>query len=392
MRFSSIDIVCHVVDNFGDAGVVYRFAKEFLLAHPLCRVRILCDDLAPLAAMCPGIDVLRPLQELRGLTIVDSRALAPSVGQLGAADIVVEAFGCDIPEPYRELLLPRARAWINLEYLSAESWVDGYHKRQSLWSGFGPRKYFYMPGFTKNTGGVIIDTRVEQLKPDIAAHRTDYANGFLEPFGLGGAATGDCLLGTVFTYSRGFDTLLRDVQNAGKRSFLFVCGEKAQQGMRATLQRLNGEMLGESQFRFGAAFVLFMPFVPQQRFDELLCVSDFNFVRGEDSLVRAILAGKPFIWSAYVQEKRYHLVKVDALCTAFAQYFGDSLVFDRYRELLKSFNDCGEESEEQATGEHFDCFFKDLKKVERSTREMSYFMTRNCNLVKKFSDFLSEIS
>ncbi|MBN1761360.1 MAG: elongation factor P maturation arginine rhamnosyltransferase EarP [Chitinispirillaceae bacterium] len=28
MHFSSIDTFCHVIDNFGDTGTVYRFASE----------------------------------------------------------------------------------------------------------------------------------------------------------------------------------------------------------------------------------------------------------------------------------------------------------------------------------------------------------------------------
>jgi uncharacterized repeat protein (TIGR03837 family) len=55
-----------------------------------------------------------------------------------------------------------------------------------------------------------------------------------------------------------------------------------------------------------------MAFCPQARFDELLAACDLNFVRGEDSLVRAVLAGKPFVWNIYAQEDYAHLNKLQA--------------------------------------------------------------------------------
>ncbi|HEU0231107.1 MAG TPA: elongation factor P maturation arginine rhamnosyltransferase EarP, partial [Burkholderiaceae bacterium] len=44
----------------------------------------------------------------------------------------------------------------------------------------------------------------------------------------------------------------------------------------------------------------------------LLWSSDLNLVRGEDSLVRAIWAGKPLIWHIYPQDENTHMDKLDA--------------------------------------------------------------------------------
>src|SRR3546814_17935720 len=55
-----------------------------------------------------------------------------------------------------------------------------------------------------------------------------------------------------------------------------------------------------------------MPFVEQNSFDRLLWSSDLNCVRGEDSLVRALWAGKPLLWQIYPQDDDAHLVKLDA--------------------------------------------------------------------------------
>ena len=62
----------------------------------------------------------------------------------------------------------------------------------------------------------------------------------------------------------------------------------------------------------GALTVRVLPFVPQPDYDRLLWACDFNFVRGEDSFVRAQWAGKPFIWHIYPQDKDLHHVKLNA--------------------------------------------------------------------------------
>jgi uncharacterized repeat protein (TIGR03837 family) len=393
MNFKSIDMFCHVVDNFGDAGVVYRFAKEFLLAHPLCRIRVFCDDLSPLANMRPGIDSSAAYQQVGGIAYVRSTALDDIlISQLGPADVVIEAFGCDIPDPYARGPLLLARVWINLEYLSAEPWVPSYHLQRSVNGTTGPQKYFFMPGFTKDTGGVIVDTAVESARPEMAARRLEYLNEFLAPFGLSEPNLCDALFGTVFTYMRGFDSLLRDLGAAASRAYLFVCGDKSKQGMDATLQRAHAVRHGDYRYLAGNVTVLYLPFIPQSRFDSLLCLSDFSLVRGEDSLVRAMLACRPFIWTAYIQDRRYHLVKVNALCNAMARYFDDEAVFKTYKELMVAMNDVGEENDNQTTNEDFGSYFRDLKKIEHAAGEMSYFMTLNCDLVKKISEFLSNIS
>jgi hypothetical protein len=55
-----------------------------------------------------------------------------------------------------------------------------------------------------------------------------------------------------------------------------------------------------------------LPFLPQVRYDELLWACDLNFVRGEDSFVRAQWAAKPFVWQIYPQAEDAHRVKLDA--------------------------------------------------------------------------------
>jgi uncharacterized repeat protein (TIGR03837 family) len=55
-----------------------------------------------------------------------------------------------------------------------------------------------------------------------------------------------------------------------------------------------------------------LPFLSQQDYDKLLASCDINFVRGEDSWIRAIWAGKPFIWQPYLQSEDTHITKLQA--------------------------------------------------------------------------------
>ena len=59
------------------------------------------------------------------------------------------------------------------------------------------------------------------------------------------------------------------------------------------------------------------PFVAQKDFDKLLWASDTAIIRGEDSFIRAQLAGLPMLWSTYPTEDHAHRVKLDAWLTRF---------------------------------------------------------------------------
>jgi uncharacterized repeat protein (TIGR03837 family) len=64
-----------------------------------------------------------------------------------------------------------------------------------------------------------------------------------------------------------------------------------------------------------------LPFLSQADYDALLRDCDLNFVRGEDSWVRAIWAGKPFIWQPYFQDENAHIKKLDAFLDLFYANF-----------------------------------------------------------------------
>ena len=56
-----------------------------------------------------------------------------------------------------------------------------------------------------------------------------------------------------------------------------------------------------------------LSFASQDDYDRLLWACDLNFVRGEDSCVRAQWAARPLVWQAYPQAAAAHHDKLDAL-------------------------------------------------------------------------------
>lgn len=394
MNFTSIDIFCHVIDNFGDAGVVYRFVKEFKKMNPQCITRMFIDNLNTLHSIVPQIDVSEPVQHFEEITFIDSSTLSSQdVEKLGVADILVEAFACEIPEPVMDVAVFKSKIIINLEYLSAEDWVEGYHLKESLLNKGTAKKFFFMPGLTNSTGGVIINSTVAKSREKLQIARLSVLEELLEKHI--GSSLGDeknSLFGTVFSYERGFDNFLRNLTEIDKNVYLMIFGHKSHDSIKASLERAGMNANNTSYVQYKNLHIAFLPFLSQQSYDSLLCCCDFNLVRGEDSLVRAISAAKPFIWNAYLQENRYQRVKVNAFLENFRQYFDDSEVFMRYKDLLEKYNDAEFEEKIQKTTENFNYFLRDLNKIEHATKKMCYFIEENCNLVKKFSDFLREFN
>jgi uncharacterized repeat protein (TIGR03837 family) len=393
MNINSIDIFCQIIDNFGDAGVVYRFAKEFKTAHPQCIVRVFIDDLTTLKSILPEIDPLKTIQQSESITYLCSQSIDTSfINSLDIADILVEAFACQIPESIMNAALFHSKLIINLEYLSAEPWVEGYHLKESLLPKGTVKKFFFMPGFTSATGGLILNSQLQAEKNQLKIDRFAYLNSTLKSidrtFHIENVE--QALFGTIFTYQRGFDNLLNELQSIDKEVILLVFGQKSQNSIISALKRLGIPQPHNMSFYFKNIKIKFSPFLDQHRYDTLLCCTNFNFVRGEDSLARAACSGRPFIWNAYLQDNKYQKVKVLALLDVLKPYFDDISIFNSFSELHLKFNDCHKEEQIQSTDEHYDSFFHDLNKIEHAMSKFSYFIDQNCNLVVKFSDFLKQ--
>ncbi len=276
------DVFCRVIDNHGDAGVCWRLSAD--LATRGHAVRLWIDDASALAWMAP--------QGAAGVQVLPWRdPLADEV----PGDVVVEAFGCDPPATFVERMAarPATPLWINLEYLSAEAYVErshGLRSPQMAGPGRGLDKWFFYPGFTVATGGLLREPGLAPLPSPAVIDR---------PLQL-----------TLFSYDAPGLAALRDVLAAlpgGAR--VDVTPGWSTHGVQ---ERLGLALDPDRPVRDGRITWHALRHVPQPAFDAQLRGSDLNLVRGEDSLVRAIWAGRPFIWQLYPQDDGAHVDKLEA--------------------------------------------------------------------------------
>lgn len=259
------DVFCRVVDNHGDLGVCWRLAADLAGRGESVRLRV--DNASALAWMAP--------EGAPGVTVLPFADDGSAAG-----DVVVETFGCDPPPTFiARMAASRPPVWINLEHLSAEAWVEHCHGLPSpvlAGPGAGLTKWFYFPGFTARTGGLL-------REPGLMAGRA-----------AGAAAP-------------------------GKGASILCYGGAA----RPPLEALAAAWPGKLRLAPGAAQTLVAPnarpapWCTQGEFDRVLCGSALNMVRGEDSPVRAMWSGAPFVWQLYPQTDGAHLRKLEAFLDRF---------------------------------------------------------------------------
>src|SRR5687767_1330000 len=146
------DIFCRVVDNLGDAGVCWRLARQLVAEHGVS-VRVWIDDLRSLQRLHPA------LAEVERQTIegVEVRRWPAAFGEVAPADVVIEAFGCSLPDDYVAAMarVSPGPLWIVLEYLSAEPWVPTHHGLPSPHPRLSLERHYFFPGFVRGTGGLL---------------------------------------------------------------------------------------------------------------------------------------------------------------------------------------------------------------------------------------------
>jgi uncharacterized repeat protein (TIGR03837 family) len=313
------DVFCRVVDNFGDIGVCWRLCAD--LAARGHTVRLWVDDASALDWMAPGART----GQWPGVQVQDwaSSQDADVLAALAPTDVWIEGFGCEIaPEFIAARAAPmQARGpfdieipvWINLEYLSAEPYVERCHGLPSpVMQGpaQGWTKHFYYPGFTANTGGLL---REAGTAPHLRELEANARRTWLDQHGVDWQ--GETLV-SLFCYEpQALTALLQNLVDSQRPTLLLVTPGRAQAAVRswlATCGDLAPQYAADGNCN-GALRLHYLPALTQTDYDLLLCACDLNFVRGEDSLVRAIWAGQPWIWQIYPQDDGAHAEKLLAL-------------------------------------------------------------------------------
>ncbi len=328
MTIRSWDIFCTVIDNFGDIGVCWRLARQLAQEHGHA-VRLWVDDLASFARLAPAIDPAASRQRLTGVEV--RRWIAGSdegvdgpAGDIVPHDAVVEAFACELPPAFvaRMAQAPRKPVWINLEYLSAEPWVREHHGMASPHPRLPLTKYFFFPGFEPGTGGVLRESLLGMQRRSFTGSPAAQARLWHQ---LGVTPIDGAHRVSLFAYPNpALPALLAHWRDGGEPvQCLMPSGPAAQQAFAWAGAAAATAASPGAACTLGALHLQQVPFLPQEQFDELLWACDVNFVRGEDSFVRAQWATRPFVWHIYPQADDAHRVKLDAFLALYRQQIGE---------------------------------------------------------------------
>lgn len=288
-----LDIFCRIIDNFGDIGVCWRLSKQ--LHHEYAfDIRLWVDDLNVAAKILKGLDTSLNCQKLNDITVC-LWSEGTNFDSVTPADVVIEAFACDLPNAYIQNMVAIKPIWLNLEYLSAETWVDDFHEKSAIHPETGLCKTFFFPGFTDKTGGLIREKNLSAQRESAKAQLKRLPS----------------LQVSLFCYPHApIQSLLQAMAGSETPIECFVTTGSSLEKI-AKFFELKDVAIGDTLTKQQLTLTV-LPFLTQAEYDQMLWCCDLNFVRGEDSWVRALWSAKPFIWQTYPQDEKLHLKKLNA--------------------------------------------------------------------------------
>lgn len=386
MELKTLDIFCEIIDNYGDIGVVYRTAKELQKIFPKSKIRAFLNKLDEFKKINSQVLDL-PSQNIDGIEYITFDYLRDNANELLTAQVIIEAFGCQIPEEYMEIAYDNSELLINLEYLSAEDWIEDFHLQSSPLGKGKLKKVFFMPGFTEKSGGVIADSNYLERIQRVLENKELYEKKYLSDI----EDRENKIVGTLFSYEKNFTPLLEDLKKLDKDVVILAMGEKTQDSLRKILKNFSIEDFRNS-LKYGKIEIRFLNFLNQEEYEELINIVDFNFVRGEDSFIRAVLTGKPYMWHIYCQEEYAHMDKIEGFLDKYRRVienFSDEDFLLNMEKFFKDYNFRKENSLELGK-ESYLYFFENLAKIEKYNTIFRDFLIQKCNLINKLKDFIEK--
>ena len=346
MLIDNIDIFCEVIDNYGDVGVAYRLARELKRIYPNKELRFIINQTEELNLIKKNDDII----------VIDYKDV-DKIEQ--PADLVIETFACNIPEIYMDKALKSSKLMINLEYFSSEDWVDDFHLQESFLGG-NLKKYFFIPGLSEKSGGIILDKEFLDRKNKVQENREYY----LKQFNINEKYD---LIISVFSYEKNFDNFLKTLQKLDKKVLLLLLSEKTQK---------NFIKYFDNNDYYDKIKAVKLPFFTYDKYEKLLALCDINLVRGEDSFVRALLLAKPFLWHIYPQDENTHIIKLESFLEKYCP---------NNKELKETFINYNINKDD------FSYFFKNLDEIKIYNEKYSDYLIKNCNLIDKLINFIEKI-
>ncbi len=364
-----ITVLCKVVDNFGDIGVVWRLccqlSNQIKKENFTSKINLIVDDLASFNKICNSVDSNKSFQIVENINIFNWNDEKLCYDEFSKNDgenlsVILEVFQCGRPFWMEKILfeekLNRTVQIIMIDYLTAEKYAEDFHCLQSLTRSSKVQKVNFMPGFTNKTGGLIIDSEWE--------HFCDYKNN-------------KALL--CFTYERNWDALANACKKSNYIEKVLIAPGK---GFESLKKSFYSNFIKDSNLKIEE-----LSFMNQNEWDKMLKNCGVLFIRGEESMSRACLSGIPFVWHAYPQSDEYQLIKVRALLERMSVHFSveDFKIIEKVWILINS-------AEREVEQEEFEKaildFFDNAEKLVYGFREFALDLRKNGDLCSNLMTFI----
>jgi len=296
-----IDIFCDVIDNYGDAGVCLRLGRD--ITRKNIAVRLFCNNVNVLKKLINTCETKNHL-----IKILDwpNNNYIPS-------ETIIQAFSVRLEKNLLEKISKKKSLVINLEYLTAEKFAEDCHKLPSYSDNI--ESFFFFPGFTDKTGGVVIEDSFLDKRNKIVSNSKNIS---------------------VFCYENSrLKDLINNLKNSPYEIRMNIFEGKALDTFNSQFKK---ELNLSKTEKIGNLNIVPTAMVSQNKYDEILINSYINVVRGEDSIVRAMLCGQPFLWNIYPQEENAHLDKINALFNLMHNICSNKKTVETIRNLTLSFN------------------------------------------------------
>lgn len=366
---NSWDIFCKVIDNYGDIGVSYRLAKELTFSYNK-NVRLFVDKLLSFKKIEPEVDIALSNQTLSNNIEIIKWDNNLNYNKLFPSEVILEMFACHLDYSYIENISDK-NIWINVEYLTAEKWVEDCHCNASLEKG--KKKYFFFPGFSNKTGGLNFEKNIFNKK----------FFDWIKIYELEKFIKKDSKFISIFIYSS--EILKNFILSKNSKDIVYLVFKSFFSKEIIKENNLIKKISDDTYITIYGSVIKIIPFLNFEEYDSLLNFCDINFVRGEDSFLRAQFANSLFFWQIYKQEEDYHFVKLEAFNNLYAPYLKE---FENlYKETSYMFN------KEEI---NFQIKFKDvlecLPKLKLNTHLWTENIIKNGSLASNLVNFVNKLN
>lgn len=375
----SADIFCTVVDNYGDAAIAWGIARQLATEHNFT-VQLFIDKPDTLAPLAPSYTLSTDRQTIDGVQVFRWPEQFPPF--VIPADLVIEVLAASAPESYVRAAAnraPKPPVWIIYEYLSAEKWVDAFHKTVSPHPVLPLIRHYFYPGVTSRTGGLLAAsdyfTRRDAYMADKGAK-----NAFWDTLNTPEPDKSERRISFFGYENPKIPEFLQKLAASTAKTGLIVPESRLSNDVSAFF----GTEIGDKPKNSGNLTVYATRMLPRTSYEHLLWACDLNFVRGEDSMTAGLLSGKPLIWHIYPQDDDAHFNKLDEFCD-FYTATAPADIATAIRDLMFAWNGRGDIVPAWAT------YDRNFTAIQENARKIATQLGQIGNAVNNMVDFYREI-